>query len=118
MRDPTLGWDLGLAGAGLVMLVGFAVPLGSGVGFLRQNAAQMGLRAYAGGAAKGGDVATVKELRRDVRVRPAGKLVWEAARRGERLHDGEAVFVAGGSAARLRYDDGTEINVDENSLVV
>lgn len=53
-----------------------------------------------------------------VRRRPARTLVWEDARRGQPLGDGESVFVGPGGSAAVVLDDGARLEIDESSLVV
>lgn len=63
-------------------------------------------------------VGTVLERSGSVRHRPAASLVWEEARRGVRLGDGESLFVGPGGSAAVRLDDGARLDLEENSLVV
>ncbi len=63
-------------------------------------------------------VATVRMASGAVKVRPALTLGWASARVGSDVHDGDAVFVPPGAEATLTFLDGTELAVDERSLVV
>lgn len=63
-------------------------------------------------------VASVKEAVGAVKTRPVSTLGWRDAQRGLEVHDGDAVFVPPGAAATLRFVDGTELAIDERSLVV
>ena len=54
----------------------------------------------------------------DVKRRPAAALGWQRLPRGTQVGDGDSVFVAPGSEALLRFEDGTELVLDERSLVV
>jgi hypothetical protein len=62
--------------------------------------------------------ATVAERSGSVRHRPAASLVWDDARRGERLGDGASLFVGPGGSAAVVLDGGGRLDVEENSLVV
>lgn len=53
-----------------------------------------------------------------VQRRPAETLGWRRLARGMGLHDGDAVFVPPGGETILRFEDGTELALDERSLVV
>lgn len=57
---------------------------------------------------------TVGELKR----RPAETLGWHRLFKGMGVFDADAVFVPPGGAGSLRFDDGTELFLDERSLVV
>jgi hypothetical protein len=63
-------------------------------------------------------VATVSQASGEGRLRPARMLGWLRLARGSDVHDGDAVFVAPGGDATLSFDDGTELFLDERSLVV
>lgn len=63
-------------------------------------------------------VASVKQAAGDVKVRLALTLGWRGATRGVEVHDGDAFFVPPGGEATLAFSDGTELSLDERSLVV
>ncbi|HEX9052682.1 MAG TPA: hypothetical protein VF841_19295 [Anaeromyxobacter sp.] len=63
-------------------------------------------------------VGTVVERSGSVRNRPAESLVWDDARRGARLGDGESLFVGPGGSASVVLEDGGRLELEENSLVV
>lgn len=63
-------------------------------------------------------VGTVAERAGSVRHRPAASLVWDDARRGERLGDGESIFVGPEGSATVVLDGGARLDLEENSLVV
>jgi hypothetical protein len=63
-------------------------------------------------------VAAVAQKSGDVKLRPAQTLGWLGANRGAEVHDGDSVFVPPGAEATLRFLDGTELALDERSLVV
>jgi hypothetical protein len=71
--------------------------------------------APASGAAS---LATVLQQTGEVQRRPAETLGWRRLARGMDLFDGDAVFVPPGGEASLRFDDGTELAIDERTLVV
>ena len=63
-------------------------------------------------------VASVKQASGEVKVRLAFTLGWRGANRGAEVHDGDALFVPPGAEATLSFIDGTELSLDERSLVV
>lgn len=63
-------------------------------------------------------VASVKQATGEVKVRLAFTLGWRGANRGVEVHDGDALFVPPGAEATLAFIDGTELALDERSLVV
>ncbi len=63
-------------------------------------------------------VASVKQSTGEVKIRLALTLGWHAVRRGESVHDGDALFVPPGADTTLSFVDGTELAIDERSLVV
>jgi hypothetical protein len=69
-------------------------------------------------AAPASAIGTVLERSGSVRHRPAESLVWDDARRGVRLGDGESVFVGPGGSAAVGLEDGGRLELEENSLVV
>src|SRR5512138_2842291 len=69
-------------------------------------------------AAPASAIGTVLERSGSVRHRPAESLVWDDARRGVRLGDGESVFVGPGGSAAVALEDGGRLELEENSLVV
>ncbi len=54
----------------------------------------------------------------EVKRRPPTTLGWERLRAPMLVFDGDAVFVPPGAETSLRFDDGTELDLDERSLVV
>lgn len=64
------------------------------------------------------EVAVISVLTGSSKVRPAETLLWRDVSPGMGVHDGDAVFVGPGSAAALRFSDGSELDLDERSLVV
>lgn len=63
-------------------------------------------------------IGRLEEATRLVRRRLDGELVWNRMHGAEPVYEGDAVFAAEGSAARLALDDGSWIDVEESSLVV
>lgn len=63
-------------------------------------------------------VAAVKQSSGEVKLRPALTLGWRGAPKGVEVHDGDAVFVPPGAEATIAFLDGTELALDERSLVV
>ena len=63
-------------------------------------------------------VASVKQASGEVKLRLAFTLGWHGANRGIEVHDGDALFVPPGAEATLAFNDGTELSLDERSLVV
>lgn len=96
--------DLWVAGvAALVAAASLSLALGTGRG---------------DGVSTTPTVASVKEATGDVKVRLAFTLGWRGANRGVEVHDGDALFVPPGAEATLAFNDGTELALDERSLVV
>ncbi len=63
-------------------------------------------------------VASFRQSTGEVKLRPALTLGWRGAERGVEVHDGDSVFVPPGGEATLTFLDGTELALDERSLVV
>lgn len=63
-------------------------------------------------------VAGIKQASGEVKVRLAYTLGWRGANRGVEVHDGDALFVPPGAEATIAFIDGTELSLDERSLVV
>ena len=63
-------------------------------------------------------VALIHESSGDVKLRLSSALGWSGASRGVEVHDGDSVFVPPGGTAMLRFTDGTELALDERTLVV
>lgn len=63
-------------------------------------------------------VALIEESNGDVKLRLSSALGWSGASRGVEVHDGDSVFVPPGATATLRFADGTELALDERTLVV
>ncbi len=106
MTARTLGErDLWLAGAAaLVAAASLSLALGSGQ--LNREASSTP------------PVASVKQSSGEVKLRLAFTLGWQGAHRGAEVHDGDALFVPPGAEATLTFIDGTELSLDERSLVV
>lgn len=106
MTTRTLGErDLWLAGAAaLVAAASLWLALGSGQ--LNREASSTP------------PVASVKQSSGEVKLRLAFTLGWQGAHRGAEVHDGDALFVPPGAEATLTFIDGTELSLDERSLVV
>lgn len=63
-------------------------------------------------------VAGVHQATGEVKLRPAAMLGWRGAPKGTEVHDGDSIFVPPGAEATVRFLDGTELALDERSLVV
>jgi hypothetical protein len=63
-------------------------------------------------------VASVSVSTGGSKLRPAATLLWRGLAAGMDVHDGDSVFVPPGADATLRFIDGTELSLDERSLVV
>ena len=64
------------------------------------------------------EVATLSLARAEVRRRAVGTLGWSDLELSARVHDLDSVFVPPGSAAGLTFDDGSRLELDENSLAL
>jgi hypothetical protein len=60
----------------------------------------------------------VAEATGDSKLRPTETLLWRGLVTDMSVHDGDAVFVPPGAEVTLHFVDGTELAVDERSLVV
>ncbi len=96
--------DLWLAGVSALVATA-ALTLAFGIGRTRDDATTP-------------TVASVKQSSGEVKLRPALTLGWRGASRGVEVHDGDAVFVPPGAEATIAFLDGTELSLDERSLVV
>ena len=63
-------------------------------------------------------IATLTLARAQVRRRPLGLLAWNHLDPGAAVYDLDSVFVPPGSAASLTFENGSRLEVEENSLVV
>lgn len=63
-------------------------------------------------------VASVAAATGGGKLRPSATLLWRSLAEGMDVHDGDSVFVPPGAEATLRFVDGTELALDERSLVV
>lgn len=68
-------------------------------------------------AAGGEKVATISDVDQTVKRKPAGALAWDEAEAPDELHTGDQIFTDKASQAKVRFDDGSEIALAENSLV-
>lgn len=106
MTTRTLGErDLWLAGAA-ALVAAASLWLALGLGQLNREASSTP------------PVASVKQSSGEVKLRLAFTLGWQGAHRGAEVHDGDALFVPPGAEATLTFIDGTELSLDERSLVV
>jgi hypothetical protein len=96
--------DLWLAGAS-ALVAAIALTLAFGLGKPREDASTP-------------TVAAVKQASGQIKLRPALTLGWRGAARGNDVHDGDAIFVPPGAEATIAFLDGTELALDERSLVV
>lgn len=62
-------------------------------------------------------IAVLDSTIEDIRRRPRGTLVWDELSSGAALAEGDSIFVPPTSAATIRFDDGTLLQLDENTLV-
>lgn len=63
-------------------------------------------------------VASLSSSRAEVRRRSTGTLAWNELGVGTAVYELDSVFVPPGSGASLTFDDGSHLDVSENSLVV
>jgi hypothetical protein len=63
-------------------------------------------------------VAALKQATGEIKLRLALTLGWRGAPRETEVHDGDALFVPPGAEATLAFIDGSELAIDERSLVV
>lgn len=98
--------DLWLAGASAVVA---AVSLTLALGLHPPSGSEV---------SKAPAVASVKQRVGSVKVRPLSTLGWRDVERGLEVHDGDALFVPPGAEATITFLDGSELAIDERSLVV
>jgi hypothetical protein len=95
----------------VLSLVALAGALGSGVLLISEPAARpLNL--------DGRPIAEVTFSSSSLRRRPAQTLVWEDLARGASVNDADILFVPPGGEARIRFTDGSVLELDESSLVV
>ncbi|MEL7448537.1 MAG: hypothetical protein AAFN78_04965 [Pseudomonadota bacterium] len=63
-------------------------------------------------------IASIENVRRSVRFRASDSLVWSNAVTGDILYDRDSVQTLDGSGAVIRFNEGSELNVGEQSIVV
>ncbi len=63
-------------------------------------------------------VAKLSLSKAEVRRRPIGTLGWNELDVGAPVYEADSIFVPPGSAASLTFEDGSQLDVEENSLVV
>jgi len=63
-------------------------------------------------------IGQVQQSSNQVRRRSQGILVWNDLRTGEAVYESDAVYVAEDSQAVVTLEDGSRVEIDENSLVV
>jgi hypothetical protein len=69
-------------------------------------------------ASSGTAVGALAKASADVRRRPARALFWEVLRPGDRLYDRDAVFVPPGVDAKVELQDGSRLELDQDTLTV
>lgn len=67
---------------------------------------------------EGGEkVALIADIDSTVKRKPAGAIAWDEADAPDELYTGDQIFTDKNSQARVKFDDGSEISIAENSLV-
>ncbi len=85
------------------------------------SAVALALALAPAGAPPGSDlpvVASMKFASREVKLRAASSLGWSGASHGTPVHDGDTIFVPPGGEATVTFPDGSELSLDERSLIV
>lgn len=104
LAEPALTKDIALAATGLTLAaVTLVLALTSSDAEPRTQRATVAQVAAASGGSK---------------LRPGATLLWRELAVGMDVHDGDSVFVPPGAETTLRFVDGTELALDERSLVV
>jgi hypothetical protein len=63
-------------------------------------------------------VAELSSLGRDTRHKSSVSTVWKAAQEGQKIRAGDAIFAGNGSMPSIKFSEGGELTLKENSLVV
>ncbi len=67
---------------------------------------------------QGAEIARLEEARNVVQSRPAALPAWEEAVAGQKFRHQDNVFTSADSYAKVTFNDGTKLTVEENSLIV
>ncbi len=67
---------------------------------------------------RGLPLARIEDSRREVRTKLAGTLLWNPPDPGQALYRLDAIATMEGSDARVSFPDGTELTIEEGSLVI
>ena len=67
---------------------------------------------------RGLPLARIEDSRREVRTKLAGTLLWSPPDPGQALYRQDAIATMEGSDARVSFPDGTELTIEEGSLVI
>jgi hypothetical protein len=112
----------------ILFLLGVSFPEGTGLRELMVGGADPAPRTTGGldfaaplpsSRGPGGPViARLSWLNRKVKDKPAGSIAWSSSARGQLLEEQHAVQTFERSGARISFDEGTELQVGQSSLVV
>ena len=69
-------------------------------------------------AATGDPAAVLSWVRNSVKSKRASAIAWESAKKGNLLYDRDAVQTLSRSAAEIKFDEGTSLNMGSHSLVI
>lgn len=62
-------------------------------------------------------IGQIESLYSDVRKKSNQEYLWRKATKNDFIHQGDSLFTGGDSVAKIRLQDGDELNIDENSLI-
>jgi len=73
---------------------------------------------YSDGASAGDPAAVLNWIRNSVKSKRASDIAWRTAQEGKLLYDRDAVQTLNRSAAEIKFDEGTSLNMGSHSLVI
>jgi hypothetical protein len=73
---------------------------------------------YSDGASAGDPAAVLNWIRNSVKSKRASEIAWQSAEEGNLLYDRDAVQTLSRSAAEIKFDEGTSLNMGSHSLVI
>ncbi len=73
---------------------------------------------YSDTTSAGDPAAVLNWIRNSVKSKRASDIAWQTAKEGKLLYDRDAVQTLGRSAAEIKFDEGTSLNMGSHSLVI
>lgn len=94
----------------IILILGFSLTVGAGF-VLYQEFSQNTI-------SQGSEVATIKETRGKVEVRPEGQPFWRPATPNLMVNKGDRIRTDSGASASLKWKTGDELKIDQSSIIV